>query len=333
MTKKEQLLQEYSDWLRMRNYSLSTYKAYMGSVRNFWRYCERQQSLPTFNKETAVASFLAYRMSVENRDYSTVNGDYSALQWFYKYILNREWNVRKIIRPKKEQRLPRYITPEQVSALIGATSCKKHQLMMLLYYATGMRLSEARLLKWEDIHFEEGIILIQCGKGAKDRVVILPLDLSEQLQSYRQTQRPNQVYVFEGKTMGKPIAAKTVQWGFKRAREKAGLPNWVTAHVLRHSYATASIKNGTDLLTLKQLLGHKKLSTTTRYLHLHIPHYKRVYNPLTESCITTHLQKPLFSPPVAIKPSQPSTPSASSSASSEQPISEATNPIIENGQC
>lgn len=339
MRKKEQLLQEYSQWLQMRNYSISTYKAYMGSVRNFWRYCDGQQSNPTFNKDNAVASFLAHRMSVEKRDYSTVNGDYSALQWFYKYILNREWNVRKLIRPKKEQRLPRYITPQQVSDLLAATSSKKHRLMMLLYYATGMRMSEARLLKWEDIHFEEGIILIQSGKGAKDRVVILPSDLSKQLQSYRQTQRTNQVYIFEGKTMGKPIAAKTVQWGFKRAREKAGLPSWVTAHVLRHSYATASIKNGTDLLTLKQLLGHKKLETTTRYLHLHIPHYKRTYNPLSEPCITTHLQQPLLSPPAA--PAYPlpsptanaSTPSVESSDSSEQPMSKNTNRATESGRC
>ena len=115
MTQKERLLHQYSDWLKMRNYSLSTYRAYLGTVRNFWRYCEQQKCNPKFEKVNAVQSFLAHRMSVEKRDYSTVNGDYSALQWFYKYVLDRPWNVRKLIRPKKEKRLHRYISPEQVA--------------------------------------------------------------------------------------------------------------------------------------------------------------------------------------------------------------------------
>ena len=265
--RKELLLLAYSNWLRMRNYSQQTYKAYMGTIRMFWDFCEQRQNDPTFDKANAVQTYLAFRMHEQQRDYSTVNGDYSALQWFYKYILNREWNVRKLIRPKKEKRLPRCINPQQFAALLAATTCKKHQLLMLLYYGTGLRLSEGRLLKWEDLDFEQGIIFVASGKGAKDRIAILPPDLAAQLKSYRLTLRPNQAYLFEGKTMGKAIAPKTVQWAFKLARQKAGLPDWVTAHVLRHSYATSSLKNGTDILSLKQLLGHKKLSTTTRYMH------------------------------------------------------------------
>lgn len=241
--------------------------------------------------------------------------------------------MKKLIRPRKEKRLPRYITPQQVSDLLSSTSSKKHQLMMLLYYATGMRLSEVRLLHWEDINFEEGLIFVQRGKGAKDRIVVLPSDLPRQLQTYRQTQRPNQRYVFEGKTMGKAIAQKTIQWGIKKARDKAGLPSWVTAHVLRHSYATALIKNGTDLLTLKHLMGHKKLETTTRYLHLNIPHYKRTYNPLSEPCLTTHLQQPLLSLPAPDEAPLPSTLLEGSSDNLVKRTSKDTNPIIENGQC
>ena len=86
----------------MRNYSLTTYKAYMGSIRAFWRYCEAKKSDSRFQKESAVQNYLAHRLQVQKRDYSTVNGDYSALQWFYKYVLNREWNVRKLIRPKRK---------------------------------------------------------------------------------------------------------------------------------------------------------------------------------------------------------------------------------------
>ena len=291
MTKKERLLKEYSQWLQMRNYSITTYKAYMGSIRAFWRYCDSKQSDPNFEKDSAVQSYLAYRLQVQKRDYSTVNGDYSALQWFYKYILNREWNVRKLIRPKKEKRLPRYITPQQVSALLSAVSCEKHRLMVLMYYGTGMRLSEVRLLRWENINFEDGIIWVIKGKGAKDRVVMLAEGLAEKLKSYRALQRPTQQYVFEGKTPGIAIAPKTIQGAIIIARRKANLPEWVSAHVLRHSFATASLQNGADLLTLKQLLGHKKLSTTSRYMHLNLKHYQNTYNPTENSCLAVHLKR------------------------------------------
>ena len=85
------------------------------------------------------------------------------------------------------------------------------------------------------------------------------------------------------------MARRSVQWIFKEGREKAGLPKWVTAHVLRHSYATSILKNGTDLLTLKELLGHKKLATTAGYLHLDINHLKKTYNPLSNECINAQL--------------------------------------------
>ena len=331
LSQKEKLLLAYSNWLRMRNYSTQTYKAYMGTIRMFWKYCEERKKNPDFDKSNAVQTYLSYRMHEQKRDFSTVNGDYSALQWFYKYILNREWNVKKLIRPKKEKRLPRYITPQQFADLLTGTTSKKHQLIMLVFYATGLRLSEARHLKWEHIHFEEGIIFVVSGKGAKDRIAILPADLSEQLQSYRKILRPNQVYVFEGKTMGKAIAPKTVQWAFKRAREKARLPDWVTAHVLRHSYATACLKNGTNLLSLQTLLGHKKLSTTTRYLHLNVSFLKQSYNPLSQPCVHQHLQSPLLAPPnLPNQEEQDNIPSDKSSDNSEKNTSSDTNPITED---
>jgi site-specific recombinase XerD len=205
--------------------------------------------------------------------------------------------------------------------------------MMLLFYATGLRLSEARLLKWEHIHYDENLIFVKKGKGAKDRIAVLPSDLAEQLKAYRQTLRPQQVFVFEGKTMGKAIAPKTVQWAFKRARQKAKLPQWVTAHVLRHSYATASLKNGTDLLSLQLLLGHKKIATTTRYLHLNVSHFKKSYNPLSESCLSQYLETPLLSAPVPPPPSPNLLPSDKSSDNLEKSISKNTNPTIGKERC
>jgi len=302
MTQKQKLLEQYSDYLKMRNYSVQTYKAYMGSVRKFWEYCEQQCGNSRFEKENAVQSYLAHRMSVQKLSFSTVNGDYAALQWFYKYILNRPWDLKKLIRPKREKRLPRYISPEQVEQLVEACQFQKHKIMVLTYYSTGMRLSEARMLKWEDVSFEEGIIHVRKGKGAKDRITILHKEMAELLKDYRQSIPAAQVVVFAGKHYKSPISARAVQWAFIQARRRAKLPDWVTAHVLRHSYATTVLRNATDLLSLKELLGHKKLSTTTRYLHLNIDHYKKSHNPLSHQCLN-----------VVIQESQQNTPSERSS--------------------
>lgn len=291
MNKKESLLQSYSDYLKMRNYSVSTYKAYMGTIRNFWSYCEARTGDADFRKADAVQSYLSYRLSVEKRDFSTVNGDYSALQWFYKYILNRSWDVKKLIRPRKEKRLPRYLSPEQVSLLVKCATSEKYRLLFLLYYATGVRLSEGRLLKWEDVVFEEGLIHIRKGKGAKDRIVVLHNELSTLLKSYRQMLPVSQVLVFAGRDYRYPIAARSVQRAFIQSRRRAGLPEWVTAHVLRHSYATSALKNQTDVLTLKTLLGHKKLATTSRYLHLDTAHFQQTHNTLSHQCLSTILEQ------------------------------------------
>ena len=289
MTEKERLLNQYSDWLQMRNYSPSTYKAYMGTIRSFWKYCETKKGDENFDKSNAITSYLGYRKRM-GMDYSTINGDYSSLQWFYKYVLNREWNVRKLIRPRREKRLPQYLSPSQVNKLVEETFYKKYKVIILLMYSTGIRLSEMRHLKWEHIKYDDGLIHIEKGKGFKDRIVILHDEMSKILKEYRTDQREEQEYLFEGRRLGRPIAPNTVFWALRRSREKAGLPCWVTSHVLRHSFATNSLKNGTDLLTLKELLGHKNITTTLRYVHLSKAHLKQSHNPLTDQCLSVSIK-------------------------------------------
>jgi len=298
MTKKESLLLRYSGYLRMRNYSESTYKSYMSKVRCFWSYCEAHSNSPGFKKSEAVQSYLAYRLSVQGCDFSTVNGDYSALKWFYTCILDRDWDVTKLVRPRVEKRLPRYLSGEQVSFLISATPSQKYRVLFMLYYSTGIRLSEGRLLKWEDVLFEEGIIHVRKGKGAKDRIVVLHIELSDLLKTYRCALPPSQVYVFSGRDYRDPLAARSVQWAFIKSRRAAGLPDWVTAHVLRHSYATNALKHGTDILTLKELLGHKSLKTTSAYLHLDALRFQHTHNTLSQPCLHQVLQQTLKASPL-----------------------------------
>ena len=290
MTTREKLLQDYWNYLQMRNYSIDTRRSYLGGIKRFWNFCESRRGDKNFDKNNAVQTYLAYRTGVQHRDFSTVNGDYSALKWFYIGVLGRTWDLNKLKRPKAEKRLPRYISPGQFSSLVQAGETAQTKLLFLLYYSTGMRSNEGRLLKWEDIAFDEGFIHVRKGKGAKDRMVVLHPELEELLKEHRKGQREGHLYVFSADGGANPFPKGTLYSLFVNARRKANLPDWVSAHVLRHSYATTALRNGTDILSLQELLGHVQLRTTARYVHLNVNHLKRSYNPLSDQCLHATIQ-------------------------------------------
>ena len=290
MSQKEVLLEEYARWLRTRNFAMRTCVLYNSCVDNFWEYCENNQNQPGWKKKKAVQHYLSYRRVDCGVSFSSVNCDYSALKLFYENILDRDWDVEKMKRPRKTKQLPKYITPEQFSQLLSVIKNLKHRMFMLLCYSTGLRITEARLLKWESVDFQGGRIRVNKGKGSKDRIVILHETLKEALKMYRHWVRYKQEYVFETKK-GVPIGASSVNKIIVSARQKANLPNWVTCHVLRHSFASTALRNGTDVLTLQKLLGHKDLSTTSIYLHLDDKHLQNSYDTLQNSAIQLQLNQ------------------------------------------
>lgn len=289
MSLRQKLLQDYSNYLQMRNYSEGTRASYLNAVKRFWNFCESKRTNKSFDKSNAVQTYLAYRSGAQHRDFSTVNGDYSALKWFYVGVLGRKWDINKVKRPRREKRMPRYLSPTQFKTLLEGSETEQGKLLFLLYYSTGIRHNEGRLLKWSDISFEEGIIHVRKGKGRKDRIVILQPELKKLLIEHRKPQPLAQEYLFTGSDYKKPLSRRSIYTFFKRARRKANLPDWVTTHVLRHSYATTVLRNGTDVLSLQELLGHVQLRTTTRYLHLNVNHLKRSHNPLAHQCLNATL--------------------------------------------
>jgi site-specific recombinase XerD len=155
----------------------------------------------------------------------------------------------------------------------------KHQVFFALLYSSGLRLGEALGLRVEDIDSHNMQIKVLKGKGKKDRFTILSSEMLELLRKYFIECRPTNGLIFNGKRKGSPWSEKGAQYAFVNARRSAGLPEYITAHCLRHSFASHSLENGTDLVTLQQLLGHKQIKTTVRYIHLDIAHYQRITNP------------------------------------------------------
>jgi len=327
-------LEQFRRWMVLRNYSKKTQKCYLSALKNFWIFCEKQKRNPKFKKEKAVETYLIRRFEIEKKAWQTINGDYSAIRLYYVHILGREWDENKLPRPRKEKSLPKVVSRENIQKLIEHAVIFKHKVFFALLYSTGLRLGEALGLRVENIDTSTMQIWVIKGKGKKDRFTLLSSEMLELLRLYFKKYRPTGGLIFNGKRRGEPWAQKSAQNAFVQARRAAGLPEYITAHTLRHSFASHSLENGTDLVTLQQLLGHKHIKTTVRYIHLDIAHFQRINNPadrviawqkLTENQATSSAKssdaadsdssKNIAPQPTSAKPSEPSP-------SAERPPSE-----------
>ena len=159
------------------------------------------------------------------------------------------------------------LAPQEVLRLIDAASTPRDRIFLQVAYGCGLRLSELIHLHVTDIDSARMVIHVRQGKGAKDRLVPLSPRLLEELRTYWRQYRPR-TWLFPGDRPGQPISGSNMQRRFARLVQRVGLTKHCSLHTLRHSYATHLLEAGVDLLTLKTLLGHKSLETTTRYLHV-----------------------------------------------------------------
>jgi len=295
----EEYLEKYRLWLVMKNYAKRTQKCYLSALKNYWIWCENQRKKdPHFKNKDAVQAYLVYRFEVDKVAWQTVNGDYSGIRLFYVHILGRAWDEDKLPRPRKEKSLPKVVSRAHIQLLLEHAVMFKHQVFFALLYSSGLRLGEALRLKTEDIDSDNMQIRVLDGKGKKDRFTILSSEMLELLRFYFIQCRPTNGLIFNGKVKGEAWSERAAQRSFILARRAAGLPEFITAHCLRHSFASHSLENGTDLMTLQQLLGHKYLKTTVRYIHLDVAHYQRIHNPADRVIAWKKLGKktPLLSP-------------------------------------
>ena len=223
--------------------------------------------------------YLLHLYNSQKVSWQTVNGDYSALRLFYKNILQRTWDLNKLPRPRKQKSLPKVISPEQVSLLIEKGATFKHKVFITLLYSTGLRLEESLRLRVEDIEAASMRIRVNDGKGKKDIYTLLSADLLDMLRFYFRAFRPSGGWIFNGKTKGSKWSEKGAQQAIRQAREGAKLPSYVTVHTLRHCFATHLLQDGTDLVSIQQLMGHKHLKTTARYIHLDRQHFLTITDP------------------------------------------------------
>ncbi len=151
--------------------------------------------------------------------------------------------------------------------------------MLTSIYGCGLRVAEVTHLRIQDVDSRRMIIHVQQGKGRKDRIVALPQRLLGLLRGYWKAYRP-QDWLFLGNSKDRPIREGSVRHACAKICRDAGLKKKLTPHSLRHAFATHLLEDGTDLRTVQLLLGHRSLSTTSRYTHISTERIRAVRSPL-----------------------------------------------------
>ena len=212
---------------------------------------------------------MVFAMEKQGISENTAHSRLNALKFYYEQVLGREKFFWDIPRPKKQLILPKLLNETEIRKLFNALSNKKHKAMLFTAYSAGLRVSEIIGLKIADIDSVRMQILIERGKGKKDRYVNLSPVLLDILRSYISYYTPKPKYfLFESDTTGHAYPSRTVQQIFTNAKNRAGIKKEVGIHSLRHSFATHLLDKGTDIKYIKDLLGHFSIKTTERYLHV-----------------------------------------------------------------
>jgi len=175
--------------------------------------------------------------------------------------------ARRLPLPKVEQLVPVTLSQEEAPQLVAAAERPWTKCLVILLLTTGTRRSEAVAITLEDIDLDNGQLLVH-GKGSKERTVPLTQEATEAIRHYlKHRKKTNCQRLFVSQT-GESIQGRIVNRILNRVVVKAGLKGrGITPHTLRHTFATHLIRNGTDIRTVQELLGHSDIQTTARYLH------------------------------------------------------------------
>ena len=338
---RPRLLDQLREQVRYRHYSIRTEEAYVHWVRAYIHFHDRRH--PAELSRPEVEAFLTWLAAERQVSASTHRQALSALLFLYQQVLGLKlpW-MGEIGRPQGERRLPVVLTPEEVAAVLATLQAQPRHgplldLLGRLLYGTGMRLLEALRLRVKDLEFDQRTIVVREGKGAKDRVVMLPSTLESALRQHLaevkaqwQLDRARGVpgvFLPDALARKYPRAAESWSWAwvfpqaelsddprsscrrrhhlpetffqraFRRALADAGIDKPATPHTLRHSFATHLLQSGYDIRTVQELLGHADVSTTMIYTHVLRMGGGAVHSPLDRL-------RPTLAPDAGLGPAQ-----------------------------
>ena len=277
------LRKRYVDDLRLKNFSPTTIKVYVDAMVAFTKFSGRS---PAELGEEDVRKYLVH-LCDKGLSRSQFVLQLNALRHFYKDTLKQPDWLKELSHPKAEKRLPVVLSQDEVRRMFAVVKNIKHKAFFMVAYDAGLRLSEIRHLRVDDLDSNRMVIRVRQGKGKKDRYARLTPGLLELLREYWRAYRPNPL-LFPGVDPNKPYDYATPGRLLKKACRKAHIAKRVSMHTLRHSFATHLLEAGTNLRIIQVLLGHGSIKTTAWYTHISLEQLRNA--PSTMQLIQDHVK-------------------------------------------
>ena len=274
----QKVLRKYKDLLIQKRYSPNTQDIYFSYFKDFCVHFQYK-----ILEEITTAQINGYILDLiksKSISISQQNQRINAIKFYYEKVLGREKEYYELHRPRKEKKLPKVLSKNEIKRIFYETKNIKHKCILMLIYSAGLRRSELLNLKPTDIDSERMVIHINGAKGKKDRISLLSDNLLQLLRQYYKEYRPKE-YLFVGQKGGMYSAASVANI-LKKAASKAGIKKTVTPHMLRHSFATHLLEQGTDLRYIQELLGHSSSKTTEIYTHVSKKAIDKIKNPMDD---------------------------------------------------
>ena len=273
-----EVLEIYKNRLVQQRYSNNTISIYCKYFRDFYIYFENTQ-LENIRLEQ-INDYILFLIENNNISISQQNQRINSIKFYYEKILGRNKEYYNLHRPKKEHKLPKVLSKSEIKLIFNACKNLKHKSILMLIYSAGLRRSELIDMKISDIDSERMVLNINSAKGMKDRISLLSDNLLQILREYYKEYKPKE-YLFEGANKGK-YSTTSVANILKKAAFNAGIKKNVTPHMLRHSFATHLLEQGTDLRYIQELLGHSSSKTTEIYTHVSKKAIDKIRNPIDD---------------------------------------------------
>lgn len=260
----ESATSEFAVALSARGLSPNTVRMYVWAVRKFLESARKPLD------EISVLDIDRFRSQVRRGRRSspqTVNLVTHALKAFFQSL--GLTTARSLAAPRRPHPLPDYLREDQVRTVLSAADRdpRESAILHVLAYC-GVRVSELCNLAVDDIDLNQGTLRVRCGKGNKDRYVVLDPSAAAALRAYLGTGVEGLLF---------PLSVTTVQRIVRAAGERAGLGRRVHPHILRHSLATALLRRGCDIRYIQTLLGHASVATTQIYAHVDLSDLRAAY--------------------------------------------------------
>src|SRR5271166_4778320 len=275
------LRQRFIEDMQMRGLAPTTQRSYLHYVADFAKFYDTS---PAQLDLEAVRQYELYLLHEKKLSPQSINAFVSSVQFLYLNTLEMPWGKECFPRVRCGHKLLVVLSPAEVSQFFQSVPSLKYRAALMACYGAGLRISEAVALKVSDIDSKRILLRVEEGKGRKDRYVMLSPRLLAVLRRYWRAARPNRLppydWMFPSWRESRHLCAHSLSDACRDASRQCGLGKRITAHTLRHSFATHLLENGTDSRVIQVLLGHTRIDTTARYTKVAAHVIARTASPL-----------------------------------------------------